>query len=165
MFIREAVPSDAEGLVELMQHVENTSPYMMWEKGERAIQPENLQKRIISLNQTHNSTILVAVDEEELVGYLFAIGGSARRNKHTAYLVVGVRENVRGKGIGTILFKELDSWAKNKNIHRLELTVVTKNSSGLNLYKKAGFEIEGTKKDSLFIDGEYVDEYYMGKIL
>jgi RimJ/RimL family protein N-acetyltransferase len=28
-----------------------------------------------------------------------------------------------------------------------------------------GFEIEGTKRDSLIVDGEYVDELYMAKIL
>jgi len=45
------------------------------------------------------------------------------------------------------------------------LTVVTQNKAGLSLYKKMGFEIEGTKRDSLFIDGKYVDEYYMSKLL
>ena len=31
--------------------------------------------------------------------------------------------------------------------------------------KKMGFEIEGTKRDSLRVDGVYVDEYYMAKLL
>jgi RimJ/RimL family protein N-acetyltransferase len=33
------------------------------------------------------------------------------------------------------------------------------------LYQKMGFQVEGIKKDSLLVDGVYVDEYYMGKIL
>jgi hypothetical protein len=28
-----------------------------------------------------------------------------------------------------------------------------------------GFEIEGVKKHSLLVDGAFVDEYYMGKLL
>ncbi|WP_392396641.1 MULTISPECIES: GNAT family N-acetyltransferase [Paenibacillus] len=32
------------------------------------------------------------------------------------------------------------------------------------LYKKMGFEIEGVKRNSIRMDGKYVDEYYMGKI-
>jgi len=28
-----------------------------------------------------------------------------------------------------------------------------------------GFEKEGIKKDSLLVNGEYVDEYYMAKLL
>ena len=50
-------------------------------------------------------------------------------------------------------------------IHRLELSVVTHNEAGLRLYKKMGFKIEGTKRHSLLIDGEFVDEYYMSKLL
>lgn len=36
---------------------------------------------------------------------------------------------------------------------------------GIALYKKQGFEIEGTRKHAYIINGQYVDEYYMGKIL
>lgn len=50
-------------------------------------------------------------------------------------------------------------------IVRLELTVLCTNKIALNLYKKSGFEIEGTKRKSMYIDGEYVDEYYMSKII
>jgi RimJ/RimL family protein N-acetyltransferase len=42
---------------------------------------------------------------------------------------------------------------------------MTHNEAGLALYKKMGFKIEGTKKDSLFVDGVYIDEYYMSKLL
>jgi Acetyltransferases, including N-acetylases of ribosomal proteins len=46
---------------------------------------------------------------------------------------------------------------------RLELTVMVHNERAIALYKKMGFEIEGTKKRSMRIDGQYVDEYYMAK--
>ena len=77
---------------------------------------------------------------------------------------MSVSERSRGIGVGTKLFNELDSWATANNIHRLELTVASKNKAGLSLYKKAGFEIEGTKRQSLIIDGKYMDEYYMAKL-
>lgn len=41
---------------------------------------------------------------------------------------------------------------------------MTQNEAGLPLYKKIGFETEGTKRHSLFIDGMFVDEYYMSKL-
>ncbi|WP_425453646.1 N-acetyltransferase family protein [Oceanobacillus chungangensis] len=98
-------------------------------------------------------------------GILVGYGGDAKRNKHSAYIVIGILQDYRGKGIGTKLFEELEHWASNHNIHRLELSVVTRNEPGLSLYKKMGFEIEGTKRHSLFIDGEFVDEYEMVKLL
>ncbi|HEY4600674.1 MAG TPA: GNAT family N-acetyltransferase [Cerasibacillus sp.] len=165
MIIREVKISDADKLANLIQQVEKNSTYMLWEPGERNIQTDELLKMIKGIKSSENSTILVVENENELVGFLLARGGNARRNKHATYIVVGILNDYRGKGIGTKLFNALDRWASNNNIHRLELTVVTKNEAGLALYKKQGFEVEGTKRDSLFIDGEFVDEYYMSKLL
>lgn len=39
------------------------------------------------------------------------------------------------------------------------------NKAGVALYKKQGFEIEGTKRHSLLVNGQFVDEYYMAKLL
>lgn len=165
MIIRKIKTSDAEKFVHLTQQVEGSSEYMLWEAGERNIQPEQQRKMIESIEESENSTIFVAENNNVLVGYLLAIGGNARRREHSAYIVIGIVEDYRGQGVGRKLFKELEQWASNHNIQRLELTVVTRNEGGLALYKKTGFEIEGTKKQSLFIDGEFVDEFYMAKLL
>ncbi|MEK4237423.1 MULTISPECIES: hypothetical protein [unclassified Paenibacillus] len=42
---------------------------------------------------------------------------------------------------------------------------MTHNELAMSLYIKNGFEIEGTKRKSLVIDGQWIDEYYMSKIL
>lgn len=56
-------------------------------------------------------------------------------------------------------------WAKKVHLHRLDLTVIAKNDAAIALYKKMGFEIEGVKRDSLLINNEFVDEYYMSKLI
>lgn len=166
MKVREIEISDAEKLSCLIQQVEASSEYMLWEAGERAFENVRQNNMIKRMKESNNSTILVAENESnELVGYLFAIGGDAKRNKHSAYIVVGISEDYRGKGVGSKVFKELERWAIHHNLHRLELTVVSRNVAGLSLYKKMGFEIEGTKKHSLFIGEEFVDEYYMSKLI
>jgi RimJ/RimL family protein N-acetyltransferase len=138
---------------------------MLVEAGERSISTEQQKIRIQNVKRNENSTILVAEIDNKLVGYLLAMGGTARKTKHSVYIVIGILKNFRGQGIGTKLFENLEDWAFNQNVHRLELTTVMHNLAGVALYKKMGFVIEGTKKDSLFIAGEYVDEYYMAKIL
>ncbi|MDQ0159986.1 GNAT family N-acetyltransferase [Alkalibacillus salilacus] len=165
MKIREVETFDADKLANLIQRVDESAQYMLWEAGERDIQPENQRSMIESFKKASNSAIFVAESDYELVGYLIAIGGNAKRNQHSAYLVIGVLEGFRGMGVGTKLFEKLETWAALKNVSRLELSVVTKNESGLSLYKKAGFEIEGTKRNALFINNEMVDEYYMAKLL
>lgn len=165
MIVRKMKKSDAEKFSSLIQQVDESSKYMLWEAGERQIQPENQQKMIENIKDKDNSTILVAEKDKELVGYLLAIGGNARRNKHAAYIVIGILKDYRGKGVGNLLFEKLEQWANHQRVHRLELTVVTQNKAGLSLYKKRGFEIEGTKRDSLFINGKYFDEYCMSKLI
>jgi RimJ/RimL family protein N-acetyltransferase len=165
MIIREVNTEDADGLVRLIQQVESESPYMLFEAGERKIEPEQQVERIEVIKKEGNSTIFVAEENTELIGYLIVMGGNAIRNKHSVYLVIGILSQYRGLGVGTKLFEELEKWAMVHQIHRLELSVVTRNEAGLRLYKKMGFEIEGTKRHSLLINGEFVDEYYMSKLL
>ncbi|AJD89634.1 GCN5 family N-acetyltransferase [Jeotgalibacillus malaysiensis] len=165
MLIREIETKDAENFRLLIQQVESQSEFMMMESGERQTTSEQQLRQIESLKKQANSTVLVAEDEDQLTGYLFAIGGSSRRNSHAAYLVIGILTEYRAKGVGTQLFQQLEKWAAAQGISRLELTVVIENEAGLALYKKQGFEVEGTKRQSLKINGSLVDEYYMSKLL
>lgn len=165
MFIREANVDDAEQLNQLIKQVESESIYMLMEAGERKTTVEQQRKRIEQFEQETNSTIFVAEEADKLVGYLLAIGGSVKKTRHSAYLVIGILEEYRGQRIGTALFQSVDEWAKSCHISRLELTVVTENKAAVALYKKSGFDIEGTKRNSLMIDEIPFDEYYMAKLL
>lgn len=159
--IREMEESDLEQVIDLICEIDATSEYMLYEAGERCFQPETIEKILTS----NTDTMFIAEENKRLLGYLMAIGGKARRNRHSAYLIIGIRKTERGKGIGTKLFQALEKWAKTKKMHRLELTVAVRNKAGLALYEKMGFEIEGIKRDALLVNGEWVDEYYMAKLL
>ncbi len=126
---------------------------------------EEQEEFINDVLKNDSSLILVCEIDNELVGYLSADRENFARMRHSAYIVTGIIQKCTGRGIGTYLFIELENWCRSKEIHRLELTVMCHNLAGLALYKKMGFEIEGTKKHSLLIDGQYVDEYYMAKLL
>lgn len=165
MFIREINVDDAEKFATLMKEVEASSDFMLMEPGERQTTPLQQEKALQSIAQTSHSTILVAEEEGKLIGYLIVIGGDVKRKKHSAYVVVGILKAHRGKGVGTALFQNLDHWARAHKIMRLELTTVTQNQAGVALYRKSGFEIEGTKRNSLIIGGKPYDEYYMAKLL
>jgi RimJ/RimL family protein N-acetyltransferase len=165
MIIRQALPEDAVKFAELIHQVKTSSNYMLFNPGERKINPDARRKMLQAFQEKSNSAIFVCEDENQLVGYLMADGGFAEKNRHSAYLVVGIAPHYRGRGIGTMLFEELFNWAALQQIHRLELTVVSENHHALALYKKVGFEIEGTKRHSLKMNDEYVDEFYMSKLL
>ncbi len=165
MLIRTIRPDDADQFVHLQLQLDNETQFMMYEPGERIITVEGQRKQIERILSQDNQTILVAEREGQLVGYLSATGGRYKRSRHSAYIVVGILQAFTRQGIGTQLFMAMEEWASQHHLHRLELTVMTHNQAGLALYKKQSFEIEGVKKHTIFMNGQYVDEYTMAKLL
>lgn len=165
MLVREITVPDAEPFMLLVQQVEEEASFMLMEPGERHMSVEGQKKQIESFREQENTTIFVAEEGNQLIGYVVIVGEKAKRVKHRAYLVIGVLQRYRGMGVGTYLFTEMEKWAMKKDICRLELTVVTENKAAIALYKKMGFQVEGTKRHSLHVQGKYYDEYMMGKLL
>ena len=93
------------------------------------------------------------------------IGGSFRRSRATAYLVMGVVAQASGKGVGAALLTRARDWAAGHGLHRLELTVMAHNHRAADLYKRMGFSVEGRRAECLLVDGRFVDELYMAALL
>ena len=74
-------------------------------------------------------------------------------------------KDYRRQGIASRLFVALEEWARKEEVSRLELTVAMNNSAAISCYKTNGFVIEGVRSQSLKINDELVDEFYMAKIL
>jgi RimJ/RimL family protein N-acetyltransferase len=163
--IRTIRERDAEPFLALSTKLDEETDFRLLEPGERRTTVEEQREIIRRVRSTDNQTILVAELDGRLVGYIAGIGGKYNRNMHSAYVVVAVLQALSGQGIGTRLFEELETWAVEQGIHRLELTVMVHNQRAIGLYGKVGFQREGRKRDALLVGGEYVDEYVMGRLL
>lgn len=163
MHYRKLVKTDAERFWEMMNQLDHETKYMLYEPGERIKNIARIES-LIENSVEGEAFLLVAEENDKIVGYISAQRGGLKRIAHSAYIVVGILQNYRGKGIGTEFFKQLDNWAEEKKITRLELTVICENEVAKNLYEKSGFEIEGVKRKSVLVDGIYLDEFYMAKI-
>lgn len=163
---RKLEVNEAQSFWNLMNQLDYETKYMLYEPGEREEKANNVSKleHLIRESQTGDDFLLVAESENKLVGYISAQKGSLNRISHTAYVVVGILKDYRNQGIGTEFFRQLDVWAVEKKVSRLELTVVCENEIAKHLYEKSGFVIEGIKKKSVLVDGAFLDEYYMAKI-
>lgn len=164
MTIRKANENDASQILAVMKDAEQ-SGYMLYAPDERNLAPASLCKLIQSINQSPTSGFFIAEHDDEILGYLLLKAETLSRTSHRAQIAVGVHSKSRGKGIGTALFDYVIQWAKESQLHRLELTVIEHNEQAVHLYKKMGFEVEGVKRNSLLIDGHYVNELYMSKLL
>ena len=165
MIIRTIRPGDAEQFLRLCLQLDEETQFMLLEPGERNTSVEQQRKQIEDVLSRENQMIFVAEHDGQLIGYLSATSGYYKRNRHNAEIVIGILQDFTGQGVGTQLFMAMEEWARQKQLHRLELTVMTHNKAGVALYKKRGFEVEGIKRRALIINGLYVDEYYMAKLL
>jgi RimJ/RimL family protein N-acetyltransferase len=109
--------------------------------------------------------LFVAAASDELVGYVEAMGGRVRRNRHAAHVVIGVRQAFAGQGIGGRLLEALEQWGRANGMRRLELTVMTHNERAIGLYTKMGYRVEGTRTAALLVNDQVVDEFWMAKLL
>ena len=166
MIIREIREDDAVTFLDLQKTIEEQTQFMLMESGERETAVAEKRKLIRQVLNRDNQTVFVVEHPDgRLVGYLRALGGEYEKSRHSAYITMGVLQEFAGQGLGTRLLATLDQWAQLNGIHRLELIVMKPNTAAIRLYEKTGYEVEGTKRDSLFIENTYVDEYYMGKLL
>jgi L-phenylalanine/L-methionine N-acetyltransferase len=113
-----------------------------------------------------NTHVLVAEVDGKVVGNLgLHPAGNAARRRHAASLGMSVHDAYHGKGVGTALMAAAlnlaDNWLQ---YSRVELTVFSDNEAAIALYKKFGFEIEGTFKQYAFRDGVLADAYTMARL-
>lgn len=157
--IRRAEPTDAEALLHVY-----ASPRVIW--GTLQLPYPSLAVWRTRLEPRDDFYMYVACANDEVVGNLGLETYSKRpRRRHVGSLGMAVRDDWQGKGVGSALMQAAvdvaDRWL---NLTRLELEVFTDNELAIRLYKKFGFEIEGTLKQQAFRDGKYVDAYFMARL-
>jgi putative acetyltransferase len=107
---------------------------------------------------------LVACADDVAVGNIAIWTMDSPRRRHAAEVAMAVHDQWQGKGLGFQLMTEALNLADNwMDILRIELSVFTDNDAGVRLYKKCGFEIEGTLKNYAFREGRYVDVFAMAR--
>ena len=102
---------------------------------------------------------------EEILG-LAVITKGTYRIKHIAYIdKLAIKQSFRSKGLGTVFFNQIIASLAQVGLIKIELGVETDNQRAINFYKKLGFEIEGLRKKLLNRDGQFIDNYFMAKML
>ncbi|WP_259769373.1 GNAT family N-acetyltransferase [Lactococcus cremoris] len=137
MRIRRIDLSDARLFWDVQKQLDIESKFMMLEPDERRFDFSRTIGHI-----SHFDFLIGADVEGKFVGFLSAKRGNANRIRNTAYVVVGIIEEFQHQGIGAQFFAELDRWAKEKEIKRLELTVMINNYAAIALFQKQGFTLK-----------------------
>ncbi|MEO7246037.1 MAG: GNAT family N-acetyltransferase [Rubrivivax sp.] len=161
--IRRSVPADAAGLVCLMEDEAVFGNLMqlpfpslaLWaERLGRAPEPDRCE---LSLVAERGTEVVASAG-------LYPAAPQLRR-RHAAALGLCVATAVQRQGIGHALMQTLcsyaDSWAQ---VLRIELTVFADNAPAIALYRRFGFETEGTHRAYALRGGRYVDALSMARL-
>ncbi|MER0122954.1 N-acetyltransferase family protein [Streptococcus sp. ZJ93] len=167
IFFEEAEGSHAAAFIDFMNQVAKETDFLVMDETGFQFTPDELavifEKSLGSLNQLH----LLALCGAEVIGAVTVRASNQYRISHIGNVFIAVRKDYWGHGIGRILVEEVVEWARTYEIiKRLELTVQVRNERAVALYQALGFEIEGTQKKGARTDeGEWLDLYYMGKLI
>ena len=109
-----------------------------------------------------SKTLYVVQDGEETIATYRLVPYTARQ-AHTVLGAFTIRSGSQGKGIGAQILSDIKKACEKENKIRIELTVDKDNMRAINLYKRMGFEIEGTVRKSYRLGrtGQFYDEYLM----
>ena len=158
--VRRAEPSDFEGICETFRDESAYSgtlqlPYPSAELWRKRLAEPKLDE-----------PMLVAFVDGQMAGNagLHRTAVSPRR-AHAMLLGMAVRSECQGRGVGSALMAAVldiaDNWL---HVFRLELTVFVDNERAIALYRKNGFEVEGTHKAYALRAGRYADTLSMARI-
>jgi|SRR5205814_6489856 len=160
--IRRASPTDAAAYARFMSHPDVFSSLMQLPFTDEEVWRTRLAE---SCAPGKTDLPLAAEMHGEVVGSagLHPVGVAIRR-RHALTLGISVAPEVQGRGIGSALMAAMCDYADNWiGALRMELTVYTDNARAIALYRKFGFEIEGTFRGYAMRNGHYADAYAMAR--
>ena len=163
--IRTARPEDASAILACLDKICQETEFMSMGTEGPAITLEEERNFLANAQHDPGSIYLIALAQDEVVGFLSFAAGKRRRIRHAGEFSLAILQAWGGMGIGKALLHRMISWAESSGIHKINLEVRTENKLAVNLYLKCGFTIEGTISRTVFYNGGYHDSYAMGLLV
>lgn len=164
--IRNCEERDLEQMHPFLTQIAKESTHTMMAEGRELKPIESIKARWHGLKMSEKGLALAAFDGKKIIGQLF-LGqdwGDHPWINHCASFGMFILQEYWGQGVGKELLNMMDKHARTVNLTRIEGHVRAKNDRGITLYLKSGFKIEGLRKNAAFINNEFQDEYYLGRI-
>lgn len=105
---------------------------------------------------------IVAVVNDEVVGFAVLSQVSKRKvYSGVAEVTVYVSETERGKGIGKLLLEALIRESENEGFWTLQAGIFSLNKPSIELHKKCGFRVVGTREKIGKREGKWYDNHFL----
>ncbi len=163
VIIREACTEDAQAMIHFYNIVGGQTDYLSFGKDGFTKSLPDYESFLEKSKAEKNSIVLIAEIDKVLVSIATITSSQKARTKHVGTLGIVIAEEHCGFGLGRILMEQLISWAASNGVtKKITLTTRDDNATAIELYKKVGFEIEGTLIKDTYIKETYYNTLIMG---
>jgi len=164
--VRPAVTGDAGGLHALMDGIYQEDA---WFVGDGPPDVRTLAGKIRSLDPSRAMLLVAEMHSgrahRELIGWIEVRRLGYRRVEHVATLTLAVAARARRRGVGRMLLRAVEPWARRVGVLKLRLDVRAGNEAAIALYEAEGFEREGVERGLVRDEAGFEDNLIYGKFL
>lgn len=145
--MRYFVLSDAEALQKFFHQSALDSTHTL-HYSESPIAIGRLQEKIKQALESPSELFIGVFDQDNIIGQLYFRISRPDHPwvKHIGEFGMTVLKQYWGQGIGSLLLRKMEAFAISSGVTRIEATVRGKNDRAIFLYKKFGYQIEGSRK-------------------
>lgn len=165
--LRSPEVSDAREMLDYLKKTAAETKFLLRYPEEVTMTIKEEVDFINSLREAPRGLLICAFINNRLVGttHLMAIGDRTKTS-HRASFGIAVLKEAWHMGIGNAFITEILKIAEDIGFEIVELEVASPNHNAIELYKKFGFKIYGTRKNGFkFKDGTYCDEHLMLRMI
>jgi RimJ/RimL family protein N-acetyltransferase len=157
---RRAIDNDFGEVYRLFMHP-SANPYLAFD----IVSEEDFLPTYKKLLQ--DGDFVVVLQEERIIGMYHLFYKEYRQSDSVYLATLVIDPEISGKGYGMVTLQHIIQSMIQQKKNRIELDVSTHNEPAIRFYQKAGFEIEGTIKQSYKIAQlpGYYDDYRMAMLL
>jgi len=153
--IRKANSDDVKDILRLLIEL------AIFEKEPDAVKVTEQKLRRDGFGENPKYQCIIAEIDKTIVGLAFYTPRYSTWVGDTLHLEdLIVTEKMRGKGIGTLLYKSFLEEAKRRDVNRVEWSVLDWNKPAINFYKKTGAIIDGLDQWKIVrMNKQIIDDY------
>ena len=156
--IRKANSSDVKDIIRLLVEL------AVYEKEPDAVKVTEEELIRDGFGSNPRYECLLAEFNSEVVGLAFFTPRYSTWVGDTLHLEdLVVTEKMRGRGIGTLLYREFLFVAKDRGVNRVEWSVLDWNKTAIDFYKKSGAIVDGLEQWKIVRMDKQIIEKYLSK--
>lgn len=159
--IRHARIDDSANLVALQRGIYEEGT---WFVGDGPPTAGEIRRHLEYLDR-YQSLMLVAVNGEQVCGWLELNRFRPMTMSHVVVLTLAVAAPYRRQGIGRALMRRGCYWALGSGVKKISLHVRAHNLAAIEFYKGEGFILEGCERDHLLTEEGLEDNFIMALML